>query len=84
MIVTDNQGLEERTIVELIYDFKAVLDQENYEMCQKIKEELERRESVKPIDKELVQAIMGFYNKYTVQDESKNKEYFNELFERYS
>ena len=39
---------------------------------------------VRLIDKDLVQAIVGFYNKYPVNDKSKNKEYFNELFEKYS
>lgn len=84
MIITGSQEVEGKNAIELVYEFKAALDKEDFEMCQKIKDELERREKGSMIDKDLVQAIVGFYNKYSVNDKSKNKEYFNELFEKYS
>lgn len=41
--MTGNQDLEEETLVTLTYDFKSALDKEEFEKCQKIKDELERR-----------------------------------------
>lgn len=45
MIMTGNPDLEEETLVTLIYDFKAGLEKEDFEKCQKIKDELERRDN---------------------------------------
>lgn len=50
--------------MSLFYDFRQALESEDYEMCQKIMDEFERREKINEIYKEFMKALLGFYNDY--------------------
>lgn len=83
MIITECNDIKEEVLIQLIYDFRMALEFENYELCQKIKDEIDRRFNEHLIDKVLIKAIVEFLNFYTKEDNSPNKEYFNQVFEQY-
>lgn len=77
------EKIEEVPEMSLFYDFKQALESEDYELCQKIKNEFDRRDGLGQIDKDFMKALLTFYNQYSIEDSGQNKEYFNQAFSQY-
>lgn len=78
-----NEQIEEVPCMSLFYDFRVALENEDYNMCQKIKDEFDRRDKLNEVDKEFMKYLLDFYNKYSDEDISFSKEHFNEVFNKY-
>lgn len=78
-----NQEINDVPCMSLFYDFRLALELEDYQLCQTIKDEFERRDQINEIDKDFMNALLSFYNKYSSEDKSSNKEHFNKVFSNY-
>lgn len=76
-----HDNLDSALIMHLFYDFRLALESEDYEYCNKLKVELERRASLNEIDKDLITSLLYFYNKYSTGDKSVNKDNFKDIFQ---
>lgn len=73
--------LDSALIMHLFYDFRLALESEDFEYCGRLKTELERRERLNEIDKDLIAALLHFYGRYSSGDKSVDKENFKEIFQ---
>ena len=70
-------------LIRLVYNFQYALHTENYELCEKIKIEIDRRERVYGINKKALKKILACIREFPSYESPANKQHFDALFEKY-
>lgn len=85
-MITINDNLEDKIkypLLVLILDFKKAFEVENFELCEKIKTEMDRRKKIDEIDKKSLKDILSFIEEEWKDDTQEVKILFNQMFQNY-
>jgi hypothetical protein len=70
-------------LIRLVCGFKLALQSEDYELCGKIKIELDRRERLYGINKKALKKILDCIRRFPSYEIPANKQHFDTVFEKY-
>ncbi|MFV0468713.1 MAG: hypothetical protein ACK5MK_07290 [Dysgonomonas sp.] len=70
-------------LLVLALKFQKALQSENFEICEKIKTEMDRRKKNDEIDKKSLNDILSFIEKEWKDDTLEEKTLFNQMFKTY-
>lgn len=70
-------------LIRLVSGFKLALQAEDYELCGKIKDEMDRREHLYGINKTVLRKILNYIAGYPEEGSLENKQHFDAMFEKY-
>lgn len=71
-------------LIRLFYNFQYALQAEDYELCGKIKDEMDRRERVYGINKKALRKILDYFGTLPPDETSpENKKQCHTMFEKY-
>ncbi|MFV0331967.1 MAG: hypothetical protein ACK5KL_19420 [Dysgonomonas sp.] len=77
----NSKDIQKSNSVSLMFAFKVALDEENYLLCQSIKEELTDRKNRGELDNEIIDATIQAYNVHGKSHQDSHYIVFHEMLE---